>query len=50
MPAGGEGMLTITDAEFRRLADYIKNYGIYLKDSKSPCGGQAEQFAGEQKF
>lgn len=35
MPAGGGGMLTITDAEFRRLADYIKkNYGIYLKDSK----------------
>ena len=28
-------MLTITDSEFRRLADYIKkNYGIYLKDSK----------------
>jgi len=35
LPAGGGGMLTITDAEFRRLADYIKkNYGIYLKDSK----------------
>ena len=35
MPAGGGSMLTITDAEFRRLADYIKkNYGIYLKDSK----------------
>jgi chemotaxis protein methyltransferase CheR len=35
LPAGGGSMLTITDAEFRRLADYIKkNYGIYLKDSK----------------
>ncbi len=28
-------MITITDKEFKRLADYIKsNYGIYLKDEK----------------
>lgn len=28
-------MVTITDNEFRQLADYIKtNYGIYLKEEK----------------
>ena len=45
-------MLTITDKEFRKLADFIKyNYGIYLKDEKrSLLTGRLNNLLIQKKF